>query len=80
MKTVKLHTKLKWETIINRLNKQAGYERFRYNDAYGDISEYSKDHNAWLFVYKDIFKYDFLCEYGNGWEMYKKGYTTINIT
>jgi uncharacterized protein YozE (UPF0346 family) len=47
-----IHAGLKWETIINRANQQEGFEKYRLDDAYGNISEYSEDQNCYLFLMK----------------------------
>jgi hypothetical protein len=43
----KLHSNLKWKTLVERANKKAGFEKYRIEP--GGIFELSKSYNAYLF-------------------------------
>lgn len=47
-----IHKDLLWHTIIKRANKYAGGDvyRFRHDEAYGNIYEFCKQSDAYLFV------------------------------
>lgn len=70
MKTsnLKIHTNLKWATIVDRANKKLGeikkhVYRFRLDSAYRKIYIYSEQHQAYLFASSMLDKEDFIRAY-----------------
>jgi hypothetical protein len=55
---MKIHANLKWTTIVNRLNKKAGFEKYRYDSAYKKI--YELNNNAYFFISDCLDKESFL--------------------
>lgn len=54
----KIHHKLKWDTIIFRLNREAGYKKYS-NESTG-IYEWCEDNKMWFFISSKLCKESFL--------------------
>jgi len=48
---MKIHAKLNWSTIIDRLNKAAGENKYRLDNC-GSIYEFNKSQNAYVHIFK----------------------------
>ena len=63
---MKLSARQKWSTIIERINKAEGYEKFR-DDGYGQILEYSDEHKAFLSCMSKILGKKEFIDYTGEW-------------
>lgn len=51
-KTGDVNARMKWDTIIDKINEAKGYNKFRYDSAYETIYELDSARNSYVFYAK----------------------------